>query len=108
MKPTDQALAKIMERLLVIEAKTDALLVHFGVAVGPMIDGVPCPACGQDITYVPDFESKTVIRKCGCGHRKFPPGVGIGEVIDIPQQRGSDEQGQHSVLRGRPEPDEAE
>lgn len=108
MDPVAEALAKVMERQLVLEAKLDAMIVHFGVAVGQMIEGVPCPACGKDIRFTPDFQTKTVVRTCGCGHGKFAPGVGLGEVIDLPRTGDQHGQGKHQVLRGRSEPDETE
>jgi len=72
--------AKVMERLLIVEHKLDALIGAARVGVPPMASGLMCPACEKEISFSADFMSKMILRTCGCGHGQRAPMIGFGDL----------------------------
>lgn len=73
-------LAEVMDQLCIIHHKLDVLLHVAGIPVPPMNDGHLCPGCNQPIEYATDFISKCIVRRCGCGHQKLAPLVGLEDL----------------------------
>jgi len=72
--------AQVMERLLILEHKLDALLGALKIGIPPMASGTQCPACEKEIRYAADFVSKMILRSCGCGHGQQAPMIGFGDL----------------------------
>lgn len=89
-------LAEVMDQLCIIHHKLDVLLHVAGVPVPPMNDGHLCPGCNHQIEYATDFIAKCIVRRCGCGHQKLAPLVGLEDIGD---QYGQGNY--HSVRDGR-------
>lgn len=82
--------AALMDQLCIIHHKLDVLLHSASIPVPPMTDGHLCPGCSGPIQYIPDFISKCIIRKCGCGHSKLAPLIGLGDLGEF--SHGNDHQ----------------
>ncbi len=94
-----RALQALMEAVLRVEAKVDAMIVVGGIPVADMMDGVPDPATGRPVQYVADFETRLVLRRGGITHGKTAPMFGLSTLMDA----GRDRDGNDHALRGRPE-----
>ena len=80
--------ARLMERLLVVEHKLDALVATMRAGVPPMASGTLCPACEKEIQYAADFVSKMILRSCGCGHGQQAPMLGFGDLTTMGESDG--------------------